>query len=456
MDIFLDVKTGLTNQIYEQVRSGIVEGRLVAGDRLPPTRELAASLGVSRHTVTTAYGRLVAEGYLDGNKGGGTFVSTVFTDEARPRQASTDEEPVRTADEGQLNYDLRVGMPDPQLFPLAEWKRSARWAFDESPGSYGDPAGMPELRRVLARWIARSRGVSASYRQLVVTSGAQQALYLVARVCANPGDVVAVEDPGYRPFVRVLESIGARPAPVAVDDEGIVVDAIPRQARLVYVTPSHQFPTGVTMSMERRMALLELARRRQMVVIEDDYDSEYRYVDRPLEPLFRLDPNGPVVYVASFSKMLSPALRLGFAVVPEALANEVLRLRQLIDWAPPIADQLTLRGFVADGRLDRHLRRARKDYNSRHALLSGLLGEAAERDVVYPSVSNAGLHVAARLVEDREDEIVDRLCELGVAIEGFRRYSLQADSAGIVLGFGLTGGARLEDAVALTRTVLFT
>jgi GntR family transcriptional regulator/MocR family aminotransferase len=356
-----------------------------------------------------------------------------------------------------VTYDLRAGMPDPRLFPADDWKRYVRLAVDQHAIAYEDPAGMVELRQVLARWISRSRGVDAGFRQLVVTSGAQQALYLLSRVCAGAGDVVAMEDPGYAPFRRVLERIGAKVAPIPVDDEGIVVDAIPDTARLVYVTPSHQFPTGVTMSMGRRMALLSLAQRRDMVIVEDDYDSEYRYIDRPLEPLFRLDRNGLVVYVASFSKILSPALRLGFAVVPPALLAAVLELRQLIDWAPPTVDQLTLRGFVADGRLDRHLRRARRVYHGRHELVSAFLTRLAERGVVRSPASNAGLHVAA-LLPGRRDEagIVGRLADRGVAIEAFGSYPAEASTStsGLVLGFGLIGDDKLTAALDIVGDVL--
>jgi GntR family transcriptional regulator/MocR family aminotransferase len=312
-----------------------------------------------------------------------------------------------------------------------------------------------ELRIALARWIARSRGVGATHEQVVVTCGAQQALYLLARSCVRNGDVVAIEDPGYLPFRRVVETIGADVVAVPVDDEGLVVDAIPSAARMVHVTPSHQFPTGITMSLRRRMALLSLARRHGMVIVEDDYDSEYRHVDRPLEPLFRLDRNGSVVYVASFSKILSPALRLGFAVVPPALLPAMLDLRRLIDWAPATVDQSALLGFVADGWLDRHLRRSRRVYRARHRLVSGWLERLAERGIVEAPPSNAGLHVAARLRGGRDEaEIIARLAERGVAIEGFGSSVVHASTSGILLGFGLIDEGGLGDAMRVVEDVL--
>ena len=394
VDVFIDPESGvgLAEQIYEQIRVGILHGRLGSGDRLPPSRELAVTLGVSRHTVTTAYGRLSAEGYLNGLRGGGTVVSDLFHHKALA--AGPDAVPVSPADVGEsrpVRYDLRPGAPDPRLFPASEWKRYVKWAVDQHVAVYPDPAGVADLRLVLAKWIGRSRGVDTGFRQLVVTSGAQQALYLLARVWLGVGDVAAIEDPGYRPFRRAAEAIGAEIAPIPVDEEGIVVDAIPAATRLLYVTPSHQFPTGVTMSMRRRLDLLDLARRRDMLIVEDDYDSEYRYVDRPLEPLFRLDRHGTVAYVAGFSKILSPALRLGFTVVPPRLVDRVVELRQLIDWAPSTVDQLTLRGFVADGRLDRHLRRVRRIYQARHQSVTTFLQSLADRGFVRPPASQAGV-----------------------------------------------------------------
>ena len=235
MDIFLDsdAGVGLAVQIYEQIRAGIVAGRFNAGDRLPPTRELATTLGVSRHTVTTAYGRLSAEGYLNGNQGGGTVVAATVETDFRRAEMSLQTPQAVVSEPQRYPYDLRVGTPDARLFPLTEWKRRARWAVDGLAPGYGDPAGSVDLRKVLARWIGLSRGVETTFRQVVVTSGAQQALYLVSRVVAGTGGVVAVEDPGYPRFRAILEAIGASVVPVPVDDEGIVVSGLPPAAQIV-------------------------------------------------------------------------------------------------------------------------------------------------------------------------------------------------------------------------------
>ena len=457
MDIFLDpdAGTGLAAQIYAQIRDGILEGRLRPGDRLPPSRELAATLGVSRHTVTTAYGRLVAEGYLDGRRGGSTVVSSLLVPSAAPPPAPRVLPSPRPP--GPIAYDLRAGTPDRRLFPAAAWARCLRRAVDAHDGGYGDPAGDAGLRAALAAWIGRSRGVVADPAQVVVTSGAQQALYLLVRVVARAGDVVAVEDPGYPPFRAMAEAAGARCVPVLVDDEGLLVDAVPEEARLVYVTPTHQFPSGVTLSLRRRLALLDLARRRGALVVEDDYDSELRYVDRPLEPLFRLDRAGVVAYVGTFSKVLSPALRLGFAVLPHALVDDVVALRRLVDWAPAGTEQLALRELITHGLLDRHLRRARRVYAGRHRQVVAALQRLAASGAVAPPASNAGLHVGVRL-RDGVDEaaLLARLVARGIALHGFGSCALAAAAPGLVLGFGRIADEQLPGALDALGEVLTT
>lgn len=266
---------------------------------------------------------------------------------------------------GGAPIDLRMGRPDPGLFPLVEWRRSVTGVLHTAPPGYGEPAGLPELRRALAAWIGRSRGVSVSAESILVTSGAQGAFDLCARLTCAAGDTVAVENPGYPPAGRAFEHHGATLAPVAVDDEGIVVDEIPADTRLVYVTPSHQAPTGAILSAARRRELLALATDRDMVLVEDDYDTEFRYVDRPLEPLHRLDTTGRVLYVGSFSKTLSPSLRLGFLAASPAMVRALTAVRSVTDTQPPHLTQAALAAFILSGQFERHLRRTRRTYRTR-------------------------------------------------------------------------------------------
>lgn len=404
MELFLDPtdERGLTVQLYDQVREAILAGRIRPGDRLDASRRVARELGVARSTVAEAYYRLGAEGYITGRAGGGSVVSPVpVTAPDGPRRTSAHLVPVPGVaavrpygvQGAPARFDFRPGSLDPALFPTADWRRSMLRALDHPAGSYGDPAGSPALREALAGWVARSRGVQASAEEVFVTSGTGHAVDLVARVLVPPGSVVAVEEPGYPPVVELLRSHGFDVVGVPVDAEGIVVDALPPQARLVHVTPSHQYPLGMPMSRRRRLELLDWAARAACPIIEDDYDSEFRHTARPLEPLQRLDADGWVIYVGTFSKSLSPALRLGFLVAPLSLVPALRALRQVIDWSPPQASQAALAGMITEGHLDRHLRRCRSVYAERRRLLWDGLGTilpAGHRRL--PSV--AGLHIA--------------------------------------------------------------
>jgi GntR family transcriptional regulator / MocR family aminotransferase len=320
---------------------------------------------------------------------------------------------------------------------------------------YGHPAGTPRLRRALAAWVARSRSVAASEDRIVITSGAQHAIDLASRILLEPGDTVAVEDPGYPPVRGLFSAAGAVVTAVPVDDQGLVVDLLPPSARVVYVTPSHQFPLGVTMSMPRRQALLDWAQRHDAAIIEDDYDTEFRFVDRPLEPLQALDPDGRVVYVGSFSKTLSPAIRVGFAVVPAPLAEPIAALRQLIDWNPPAATQAALAGFIEDGLLDHHLRRARRVYAERHHLLTQALSGplASHLTAITP---NAGLHIAALLRNGLSArQVTDAAAQHGIGMFDLHGFFLASPpQQGLVLGFGAASTTSLSAALRSLRRIL--
>ena len=286
---------------------------------------------------------------------------------------------------------------------------------------------MPELREAIAHWISRSRGLDAPAEHIVVTSGAQQAIDLALRLLVRPGDIVAVEEPGYAPVMQLCRAVGADVRPVPVDAEGLVVDRLPKGTRLVYTTPAHQFPTGVVMSLPRRLALLDHAERHDVIVIEDDYDSEYRHVARPLEPLQRLDRHERVIYVDTFSKTMSPALRLGFAMLPRPLVQSFLELRELTDWQPAEPVQTAMVRFIVDGHLSRHLRRTRKVYSERHRLVLGT----------------------------DEDALRGAAEEAGVAIGGFAECWLTPDPPpGLVIGFGSIADDQLGDALDTLGAVL--
>jgi GntR family transcriptional regulator/MocR family aminotransferase len=471
VDLFLDptISGGKTSALFEQLRDAIVSGRLAAGDRLPPTRDIASQLGLSRNTVTTVYGRLAAEGYIEGRAGAGSYVTPGASAAPSRRQQPAALEPIERAasstvqwslggfDEQPPTFDLRTGRPDPALFPLVDWRRCMTTAMQTPPGGYGDPAGIPALRRAIAHWVGRSRAVEATADQIIITAGAQQGIDLVTRLLIALGQVVAVEDPGYPPAAALFAASGAEVVAVPVDSEGIVVEQIPTEARMVYTTPSHQSPTGVTMSMARRRELLRFAENNDVAVIEDDYDSEYRHSDRPLEPLHRLDLHGRVIYVGSFSKTLSPSLRLGFIVLPQSLISAAITLRSLIDWQPPITLQATLLRFIVDGHLDRYLRRTRKIYSERHQIVTDFVRETVDaRLLIAPHPSYAGLHVTALLPAGTDEASVREAArDEGIALGNHAQCWQRPDPpAGLIIGFGAIPTTRLPTALATLQSVL--
>lgn len=475
MELYIDpaLKRGVSKALFDQIRDAVVSGRVAQGDRLPPSREIAGQLGISRHTVTTVYGRLVAEGYLEGRAGGGTFVAPTApapgsgaargrrrdgrpASPLRPANVVIPNEPnIEPAPPG--GFDLRIGLPDPALFPLRRWKQSVATTLHSPPAGDPDPAGVPALRRSLARWVGRSRGVEATGEQVMVVTGAQQAVDLIARVVLRPGDHVAVEEPGYHPVRRLLDALGMRVVPVRVDHDGLVVDAIPTRVRAVYTTPSHQSPTGAALTLSRRRALLAFADRHDAVVIEDDYDSEHRHSDRPLEPLHRLDDHGRVIYVGTFSKTLSPALRVAFVVWPEPLVEAAVAWRDLMDGRPAAGMQQALHRFITDGFLEQHLRRVRKVYRERHHVVAGWIDGCAARGLLVAGPANhAGLHVAATLPGGvAEATVRDLARRRGVALTEYAPYcASRPERDGLLIGYGLTAADALPGALGVVGDVL--
>ncbi|MFB9690891.1 PLP-dependent aminotransferase family protein [Amycolatopsis plumensis] len=437
----------LSVRIYRQLRDAVLDGRLRAGERLPPTRELARRLAVSRNTVAVAYDRLTADGFLTGRVGAGTYVSAELP-APKPRTAPSARGPRPKAVWRSLPapaaaapdplFDFRVGIPDATLFPLDTWRRllarelrgTARFAH------YAEPGGHPGLRAAIARHVGLSRSVRAGADDVLVTQGAQQALDLLCRVLLEPGDRVAVEEPGYRMAGLLFASHGAEVVGVPVDGEGLDVAALPPRTKLVYVTPSHQFPLGTPMSLARRTALLAWAERAGAVVVEDDYDSEFRFSDRPLEPLQSLDRDGRVAYVGSFSKTLLPMLRLGFLIAPASLRDALHHARLLSGWHGDLPAQAALAGLIDEGLFARHLRRATKVYADRHERITTTL-ERVFAGRLTPVPSAAGLHLCAMADDETDLEpIAARAAAAGAAIQTLSDLCGGFPRQGVVLGYG--------------------
>jgi GntR family transcriptional regulator/MocR family aminotransferase len=466
--------TPLHRQLYGEIRAAVLSGRLSAGARLPSTRALAADLAVSRNTVAGAFDQLLAEGYIEGRPGAGTFVAqelpdrllrvpsaaasgrTVHASAARLSRrgrllAATPVAPVARTHESAGAF--RPGIPALDEFPRDLWARMAARLYRQSKPdlfSYGAPAGYPPLRRAIAEYLRAARGVRCSWEQVIVTSGSQQALDLAARVLLDPGDSAWVEDPGYLGARGALAAAGICCKPVPVDDEGLSVargEAMAPRARMAYVTPSHQYPLGVTMSLARRMALLEWARRRSAWIAEDDYDSEFRYSGRPLAALQGLDCAGRVIYIGTFSKVLFPALRLGYLVAPPSAVDAFAAARALADRHPPAFSQALVAEFLIQGHFARHIRRMRTLYAERQqALLSGARREWAGLLEVAPA--DAGMHLVAWLPEGTSDrEVSQRAAAAGISAPPLADYCHAPARPALLLGYSSVNIRKIAEAV---------
>jgi GntR family transcriptional regulator / MocR family aminotransferase len=454
--------------LHGQLRAAILDGRLKSGLRLPATRELAEALEVSRNTVVAAYDLLLGEGYIEARRGAGNFVANLAMrrhDRRSQAEASTPDSRIASywralagssmrtpMQAGGFAYDFRLGIPDSRAFPYDIWRRLSARALrhlSRAPPRYELAQGRLALRHAIAQHISFARAVSCDAEDVIVTNGAQQAFDLLARVLVTPGHTVAaVEDPGYPPLREVFLAAGARVVGVPVDEEGLIVDRLPHDTNVIYVTPSHQFPLGVVMSPRRRVELLEFARTHNTLVIEDDYDSEFRYSGRPLDALQTLDRDDTVCYVGTFSKCLFPSLRLGYAVVPPWLRSAFIRAKRHADLHGDVLAQETLAAFIAEGHLVRHVRHMRKVYAARRdALLNALHRYGEGRLPVW--ASDAGLHLAAKLQTPVDvAPLLARVEASGIHLESLKAYAMDDGVAdGLAFGLGMVDEAQINEAI---------
>ncbi|QJD30316.1 MocR-like pyridoxine biosynthesis transcription factor PdxR [Methylococcus geothermalis] len=454
----------LLRSVYGQLRDAILDGRLQPDTRLPSTRAFAAAVGVSRNTAVAAYELLLSEGYLAVRPGSGTYVAAISPRPARhpAGESGTDSRLNNEAwrrlpalpgvDDACFPFDFRLGLPDKSAFPFPVWRRlSARAlrAWSKAPAVYGQPQGRPALRAAIAKHVSFARAVSCSPEQIVVTAGAQQAFDLLARILVTRSrTVVAVEDPGYPPLRDAFTAAGARLAAIPVDEEGLRVDRLPAEARVICVTPSHQFPLGVTLSAKRRVALLEFAQERGAVVIEDDYDGEFRLGGRPLDALQTLDRTGSVCYVGTFSKSLFPELRLGFVVAPPWALDALVAAKACADWHCQTPSQDTLAAFIGEGHLARHVRKMGRVYAGRRAvLLQALSRHGCGR--MHPVGDAVGLHLAVMLSREiPADELVSAAAVAGIRLHALDRYSAEKPAPnGVAMGYGMIRSERIDTAI---------
>ena len=446
-------------QLTEQLKQAMLDGRLSAGARIPSTRSMAQTLRVSRNVVLAAYDELFAEGYIIGRHGSGTYVvddlpapsrvgSTIPVGRPRwlrrPAPPTTFDMPVTNA-----RIDFRVGQPSMEPLPERIWRHLWReMSADVPPDYYGPPAGYPELRAAIAGYLNRSRGIACDAEDLVVTSGASQAIDLIGRATLLPGDAVAFEEPGYPVSRCALLLNGATVVPVPVDEDGLQVDALqrlPQAPTLAFVSPSHQYPTGARMSVARRLALLDWAREHDSLIVEDDYDSEFRFDAAPLPALAGLDNDGRVVYVGTFSKMLTPAIRVGYVLAPPLLRERIIQIKRLSDFHTSWPVQRVLTRFLQTGLLETHIRRMRRHYAEKRALLAAQLEPVT--DLARLRGFEAGLHAFVELAPHvSHDEVMERALAIGVGVTTIDEYFYGPTRLnGILLGYGGLNHAQIRE-----------
>lgn len=453
----------LQQQLYARLRRAVLDGRLAAGWRLPGSRALAETLAVSRNTVTAVYDQLAAEGFITADRGGSVVADIpVRRTPTRPRPQAQVAGRLALMDSGIVLSDagntLRPGVPALADFPVHAWQRAMNRAVHDMPASalgYGDPAGEPVLRAAIAEYFAVARGVRCRPEQVIITEGAQEALNLTVRLLANPGDCAWVEDPGYRGARAALFGGDLQVVPKRVDVDGLVVgddEWRTESPRLVYTTPSHQYPTGAVLTVARRLSLIAAATRHGAWIIEDDYDSEFRHDGAPIPAMQGILEAAPVLYVGTFSKTMFPALRLGFLVVPEQLLERVrVPLVDLLRGGHRL-EQLAMAEFMASGQFARHLGRMRRLYRTRQEALR----EALERHLRVPYAIEGGacgMHLTLRLPELLDDRGAEAAAARhGLAPQALSRFLLApvAGDNGLVLGYGNTAVERFD---GLVRTL---
>jgi len=455
------VGEGLQRQVYAAVRGAILGGVLEPGTRVPSSRELADDLRVSRTTTLLAYAQLIAEGYLEARRGSGTFVAADLPDElpqqtsrrlpARSkhprlsrRGAALASMPWPSRRVGGATCAFRLGVPALDRFPLRLWSQLVNRrmrTISRRHLDYSDSAGCPALRRAIAEHLQAARGTACVADQVIVVAGAQRGLQMIFTALLDPGDRVWLEEPGYPGARSALTQAGARIVPVRVDNQGLDVSAGTHHApgaRMAYVTPSNQFPLGVPMSLMRRLTLLNWASKDNAWIVEDDYDSEFRFTTRPLQSLHGLDVDGRVLYIGTFSKSVFPAMRLGFVIVPADLSDHFRAARRAGDIHPPVLEQLALADFIRDGHYATHLRRMRVVYRERAEALEAAAAELCQGALRLRPIQS-GLHAIADLDGVDEERVSEEARERGVEVEPLGRYYLgRRTTNGLVLGFGST------------------
>jgi GntR family transcriptional regulator/MocR family aminotransferase len=457
MDLALKLETTSTiplhRQLYNELRQAILSGRLESGQRMPSTRALSKTLGISRATVLVSYDQLLSEGYLNTVPASGTFVACQLPDELLRSATTLPTTPASPSHIELSTYGATLAKvelpPAPGQKPLINFGCYGRPAFDEFPihpwrrllsracrlsstilDYPSDPLGYKPLREAIARYLTQSRAVRCEPDQVMIVNGSQQALDLIARLFLNRGDRVVMEDPGYFEARYIFQAQGAEVLPIPVDRSGLIVEklsTLTMPVKLVYVTPSHQFPTGAALSLPRRLAFLAWAQQTGTMILEDDYDSEFRYDERPIPALQGLTNSDSVIYIGTFSKVLFPSLRMGYLVVPQQLVSVVARAKWLVDRQSPLLEQHALTDFINEGHLESHIRRMRILYAERRKTLVQALTQYIGNKVTIIG-ENAGMNAMVQFhTHLNDEEMIDRAEQRGVELISARSCYMKAE-----------------------------
>ncbi len=452
----------LVAQIHNQLNNAILQGRLSSGTAVPSSRVLAAKLKVSRNTVLQAYARLQSEGLLETLAGSGTIVANIAA--TLPHATATTNLLARVAPKWRnpsvfaiptgapIEFDFSLGTTDSSQFPFDVWRRCISRQYrkmETKTMEIGHPSGQPSLRKMIAGFVSQSRAVSCTAEQIFVCSGAQQAYVLLAQLFIEPGvTCVAVESPGYPMARRAFAMAGAHIFDVPVDRDGLIVDAIPPEVNMVFVTPTHQFPTSVPMSMARRAALLQMAKQQDMIILEDDYDSEFRIGAQPIDALQTLDSQGRVFYIGTFSKSMFLDMRTGFIVAPEWAIAYLAAARQVQDWRTPVPTQLALAEFMRSGELRRHIFRMNRIYSQKYQTIVATVKKISN-GILTPTIMLAGMHLTLDLdLKYSAQQVCHNALQCGIKLHCGSEFSVTTDIQNqLMLGLGRIPQHQIEPAI---------
>ncbi|WP_257350699.1 PLP-dependent aminotransferase family protein [Pseudalkalibacillus decolorationis] len=460
IDRSLDIP--LIKQVYQNIRKRILNGDLQSGEKLPSTRELSSELKVSRNVILEAYDQLLAEGFLVSQRGSGTFVAEgafLKQRENAPSFHSLNWGEDKNKDDHIINF--RSGIPAVDLFPRKTWAKLSHTTWNEtSPSTFGYdlPEGRPELRQILSRYLLKTRGVDCHPEQIVITSGATQALTLVSKLLLSPDDLVIIEDPITNDIQTIFKTSGSALYPIPVDKYGMKTSLLPlnKNPKFIFITPSHQFPLGGTLPIQRRIQLINYSRETNCYLVEDDYDSEFRYEGPPVSSLQGLEPER-VIYIGSFSKILSPALRLGYLILPSHLIEKCRRLKWFSDLHTPSLDQLILARFIDEGYLERHITKMKKMYKNRRNFLIHCLKTTFSNKVNIFGYST-GLHLIVEFNEQYfSKEILEEIEQSGVKIYPVEEHTIEKGKHPnrIILGYGHLKNEDIKEGVTRLHQAIY-